>query len=39
MVTQFDDGLSDFDWSFDGKRLAIVRETSSSDVVMITGFR
>ncbi len=40
-LTDFKDGeqIFDFDWSRDGKQLALVRGTSSSDVVMINNFR
>ena len=37
-VTQFDEDLQDFDWSFDGKALAASREVSSQDIVMISNF-
>jgi Tol biopolymer transport system component len=38
-LTHFADGraIQDFAWSRDGKRLAIIRETASSDIVLFTG--
>lgn len=38
-VTHFDEGIFDFDWSLDGKRLACSRSMGLSDIVLITGFR
>jgi Tol biopolymer transport system component len=38
-VTHFEEPLDYFDWSFDGKALAVSRSSTLSDVVMITNFR
>ena len=40
-ITRFEapEELSDFDWSADGKTLAVSRESTLSDVVLITNFR
>jgi Tol biopolymer transport system component len=38
-VTTFEDGTADFAWSRDGKRLACVRKSLVSDIVLITDFR
>ena len=38
-VTHFEEGVFDFDWSPDGKRLVCSCESSMSDIVLITGFR
>jgi Tol biopolymer transport system component len=38
-VTDFHDGVFDFEWSLDGKRLACSLSTTVTDVVLITGFR
>ena len=38
-VTHFEEPLHYFDWSFDGKALAVSRSSTLSDVVMITNFR
>ena len=39
--THFDDGrtITDFAWSRDGKRLAVARASSSSDIVLFKGLR
>jgi Tol biopolymer transport system component len=38
-LTHFNDGIIAYDWSPDGKRLAITRARASSDVVLISNFR
>jgi Tol biopolymer transport system component len=39
-VTKFESGqIFDFDWSRDGRQLALTRGSESSDVVLISGFR
>jgi len=38
-ITHFHDRILAYDWSPDGKRLAITRAKSSSDVVLISNFR
>jgi len=39
-ITNFDFGeIFDFDWSRDGRQLALTRGTESSDVVLISNFR
>jgi Tol biopolymer transport system component len=38
-VTHFEEPVDYFDWSPDGKRLAVSRSSSLSDVVLITNFR
>jgi eukaryotic-like serine/threonine-protein kinase len=38
-VTHFEEPLHYFDWSLDGKALAVSRSSTLSDVVMITNFR
>jgi Tol biopolymer transport system component len=39
-ITKFDSGqIFDFDWSRDGRQLALTRGSHSSDVVMIRNFR
>ena len=39
-ITHFDSGqIFDFDWSRDGKLLALTRGTQSSDVILISNFR
>jgi Tol biopolymer transport system component/DNA-binding winged helix-turn-helix (wHTH) protein len=39
-ITNFESGLIfDFDWSHDGRQLALTRGTESSDVVLISNFR
>ena len=38
-ITHFHDRILAYDWSPDGKRLAITRARSSSDVVLISNFR
>jgi len=39
-ITNFESGLIfDFDWSSDGKQLALTRGTESSDVILISNFR
>ena len=39
-ITNFESGLiSDFDWSRDGKQLALTRGSESSDVILISNFR
>jgi len=39
-VTDFkSDRIFGFEWSRDGKQLALARGTESSDVVLISGFR
>jgi Tol biopolymer transport system component len=38
-ITHFHDRILAYDWSPDGKRLAITRAKSSSDVVLISDFR
>jgi Tol biopolymer transport system component/DNA-binding winged helix-turn-helix (wHTH) protein len=39
-VTHFDSGeIFDFDWSRDGKQLALTRGSQSSDVILISDFR
>jgi serine/threonine protein kinase len=40
-LTQFTDGrrIDDFAWSRDGKRLAIVRSTTTTDIVLFKGLR
>jgi Tol biopolymer transport system component len=38
-VTHFEEPLQYFDWSFDGRALAVSRSSTLSDVVMITNFR
>jgi Tol biopolymer transport system component len=39
-ITNFESGLIfDFDWSRDGKQLALTRGSESSDVVLISNFR
>jgi Tol biopolymer transport system component len=39
-ITNFESGLIfDFDWSQDGRQLALTRGTESSDVIMIRNFR
>jgi serine/threonine protein kinase/Tol biopolymer transport system component len=37
-VTHFEEPLHYFDWSFDGRALAVSRSSTVSDVVMITNF-
>ena len=37
-VTHFEDTVTYFDWSFDGKRLAVSRSSGLTDVVLITNF-
>jgi Tol biopolymer transport system component/predicted Ser/Thr protein kinase len=39
-ITKFESGLiSDFEWSRDGKQLALTRGSESSDVILISNFR
>ena len=39
-ITNFESGqIFDFDWSRDGKQLALTRGSESSDVILITNFR
>jgi hypothetical protein len=39
-LTSFSDlAVQDFDWSFDGKHLAIMRSDGRQDIVMIKGLR
>ena len=39
-ITNFESGLIfDFDWSRDGRQLALTRGSESSDVVLISNFR
>ena len=39
-ITNFDSGqIFDFDWSRDGRQLALTRGTESSDVILINNFR
>jgi Tol biopolymer transport system component len=38
-ITHFHDWIFSYDWSPDGKRLAITRAKSSADVVLIKNFR
>ncbi len=39
-ITNFESGqIFDFDWSHDGKQLALTRGSESSDVIMIRNFR
>ena len=39
-ITNFESGqIFDFDWSRDGRQLALTRGTESSDVIMIRNFR
>ena len=38
-ITNFSDAIVAYDWSLDGKRLALTRQTSSRDVVLISNFR
>ena len=39
-VTNFESGqIFDFDWSRDGRQLAVTRGSESSDVVLISNFR
>jgi Tol biopolymer transport system component len=39
-ITNFESGLIfDFDWSHDGKQLALTRGSESSDVILIRNFR
>jgi Tol biopolymer transport system component len=39
-ITNFDSGeIFDFDWSRDGRQLALTRGTESSDVILISNFR
>ncbi len=38
-VTDFEEGIGDFDFSFDGRLLACTRRAEISDIVMITNFR
>ena len=39
-ITNFESGqIFDFDWSRDGRQLALTRGTESSDVVLISNFR
>jgi eukaryotic-like serine/threonine-protein kinase len=39
-ITNFESGqIFDFDWSRDGKQLALTRGNESSDVILITNFR
>ena len=39
-ITNFESGqIFDFDWSRDGKQLALTRGSESSDVIMISNFR
>ena len=39
-ITNFVSGqIFDFDWSRDGKQLALTRGSESSDVILITDFR
>ena len=39
-ITNFESGqIFDFDWSRDGKRLALTRGSESSDVIMLRNFR
>jgi Tol biopolymer transport system component/tRNA A-37 threonylcarbamoyl transferase component Bud32 len=39
-ITSFDSGqIFDFDWSRDGRQLALTRGSESSDVIMISNFR
>jgi Tol biopolymer transport system component len=37
-VTHFEEPLHYFDWSFDGRALAVSRSSTLSDVVVITNF-
>jgi serine/threonine protein kinase len=37
-ITNFPDVISDYDWSPDGKQLALTRQTQSRDVVLISNF-
>ena len=39
-ITNFESGqIFDFDWSHDGKQLALTRGSESSDVILISNFR
>jgi Tol biopolymer transport system component len=39
-IRNFESGLiSDFEWSRDGKQLALTRGSESSDVILISNFR
>ncbi len=38
-LTHFEEPIRYFDWSFDGKRLAVSRSSTQSDVVLITNLR
>lgn len=39
-ITNFDSGMiSDFEWSRDGKQLALTRGSESSDVILINNFQ
>ena len=39
-VTHFDSGeIFDFEWSRDGRQLALTRGSESSDVILISNFR
>ena len=39
-ITNFESGqIFDFDWSRDGKQLALTRGSESSDVILISNFR
>ncbi|MND00823.1 hypothetical protein D3C83_195650 [compost metagenome] len=39
-LTSFTDMIvNDFDWSYDGKRLAIVRSDIRQDIVLLKGLR
>ena len=37
-ITNFPDAIVAYDWSPDGKQLALTRSTQSRDVVLITNF-
>jgi Tol biopolymer transport system component len=39
-ITNFESGqIFDFEWSHDGRQLALTRGTENSDVIMISNFR
>jgi hypothetical protein len=39
-LTHFDDRtIVDFDWSADGKRIAVARRLETNDIVMLQGLR
>jgi hypothetical protein len=39
-ITNFESGqILDFDWSRDGRQLAVTRGSESSDIILISNFR